>query len=146
MDVEVSPVTDTAKPDSAEWENEKLAKDEENRNRQTISLAAPNKSMYGKWKRKKGPAPSRPVPQRRIIKTLPVNEIRRELEVIEIQQQGLERQGVKLEQIIREKTEAANGEMDPSVGAEVEDMILQLFELVNEKNELFRKQAELMYL
>lgn len=29
---------------------------------------------------------------------------------------------------------------------EVEDLILQLFELVNEKNELFRRQAELMYL
>lgn len=35
---------------------------------------------------------------------------------------------------------------DAATGAEVEDMILQLFELVNEKNELFRKQAELMYL
>lgn len=29
---------------------------------------------------------------------------------------------------------------------EVEDLILQLFEIVNEKNELFRRQAELMYL
>lgn len=29
---------------------------------------------------------------------------------------------------------------------EVEDLILQLFELVNDKNELFRRQAELMYL
>ena len=29
---------------------------------------------------------------------------------------------------------------------EVEDMILQLFELVNFKNELFRRQTELMYL
>ena len=29
---------------------------------------------------------------------------------------------------------------------EVEDLIMQLFELVNEKNELFRRQAELMYM
>lgn len=29
---------------------------------------------------------------------------------------------------------------------DVEEMVLQLFELVNEKNELFRKHAELMYL
>ena len=29
---------------------------------------------------------------------------------------------------------------------EVEELILQLFEIVNEKNELFRRQAELMYL
>lgn len=28
----------------------------------------------------------------------------------------------------------------------VEEMVLQLFELVNEKNEMFRRQAELMYL
>lgn len=67
--------------------------------------------MYGKWKRKKGPAPSRPVPQRRTIKCLPLSEIRRELDLIEIQQQGLEKQGVKLEQIIRERTEATTGDM-----------------------------------
>lgn len=35
---------------------------------------------------------------------------------------------------------------DDSLPIDVEDLILQLFELVNEKNELFRKQAELMYL
>lgn len=29
---------------------------------------------------------------------------------------------------------------------DLEDLVLQLFELVNEKNELFRRQAELMYL
>lgn len=34
----------------------------------------------------------------------------------------------------------------PPNSKEVEDLILQLFELVNEKNELFRRQAELMYL
>lgn len=123
--------------------------------------------MYGKWKRKKGPAPSRPIPQKRTIKSLPIGEIRRELDLIEVQQQGLEKQGVKLEQIIRDKTEAANGDMgngkskliietnsfnicgfliDSATSAEVEDMILQLFEIVNEKNELFRRQAELMYL
>lgn len=70
----------------------------------------PNKSTYGKWKKRKGPAPSRPVPQRRTIKALPMGEIRRELELIEIQQQGLERQGVHLEQIIREKYEGSNSE------------------------------------
>lgn len=36
--------------------------------------------------------------------------------------------------------------LDSSLTQEVEDLVLQLFELVNEKNELFRKQAELMYL
>jgi len=35
---------------------------------------------------------------------------------------------------------------DTSMPPDVEDLVLQLFELVNEKNELFRRQAELMYL
>lgn len=81
--------------------------------------------MYGKWKRKKGPAPSRPVPQRRTIKSLPIGEIRRELDLIEVQQQGLERQGVKLEQIIREKTEASNGDMGKKVNCECRNLFSQ---------------------
>jgi hypothetical protein len=36
--------------------------------------------------------------------------------------------------------------VDESLSPEIEEMVLQLFELVNEKNELFRRQAELMYL
>lgn len=35
---------------------------------------------------------------------------------------------------------------DDALSPEVDDMILELFELVNEKCELFRKQTELMYL
>ncbi|XP_060527701.1 F-actin-monooxygenase MICAL3 [Cylas formicarius] len=140
-------------------ELEKIVKDEENRNRQSQqfenvqiptygeNLAVPNKSTYGKWKRRKGQAPARPIPERRIIKSLPMSEIRRELDTIEIQQQGLEKQGVRLEQIIRDKCEG-NGTFnsDDTIPIDVEDLILQLFELVNEKNELFRRQAELMYL
>ncbi|XP_076066802.1 MICAL-like protein isoform X2 [Oratosquilla oratoria] len=108
-----------------------------------------NKSEMGEWRRKKGPAPLRPVPQKRNIKKLPMRAIQTELHDIEVQQTGLERQGVLLEQAIRERTEDKNNEPDNSSGPnsiEVEDMILQLFELVNEKNELFRRQTELMYL
>lgn len=125
--------------------------------------SATDKSSYGKWKRKKGPAPARPVPQRRQIRPLPLAELRRELDIIEVQQQGLEKQGVKLEQLIREKCEtpgALEGNnknyfwrnifshflSDSSLPPDVEELVLELFELVNEKNELFRKQAELMYL
>ncbi|RZC41733.1 MICAL-like protein 1, partial [Asbolus verrucosus] len=143
-----------------DFEKEKFAKDELNRNRQSqnlslqspsssensSSLGAPNKSTYGKWKRRKGQAPTRPIPQRRAIKSLPMVEVRRELEIIEIQQQGLEKQGVRLEQIIREKCEGPDVNPDESLPPEIEEMVLQLFELVNEKNELFRRQAELMYL
>lgn len=64
-----------------------------------------------------------------------------------------------LEKMIRERCEGSD--MPPTIDAlkvttmppssspntkEVEDLILQLFEIVNEKNELFRRQAELMYL
>lgn len=105
-----------------------------------------NKSTQGQWKRRKGRAPSRPIPQRRHIKPLPLQEIKRELEVIEIQQQGLEKQGVRLEEIIRNRSEGTAADVEAPLDADVEDLILQLFELVNEKNQLFRKQAELMYL
>ncbi|XP_044734047.1 exonuclease 1-like isoform X2 [Chrysoperla carnea] len=158
------------KSTNSEIEKEKNSKDEKNRNRQSMTLATtphpiphqsdspadssdisinlspPNKSTYGKWKRKKGPAPPRPVPQRRQINILPADELRRQLDIIEIQQQGLEKQGVKLEQLIRLKSEMPGVNEDSSLTQEVEDLVLQLFELVNEKNELFRKQAELMYL
>ena len=65
----------------------------------------PNKSTYGQWKRKKGPAPPRPVPQRREIKAIPMKDVKRELDDIEVKQQELERQGVTLEKTIREKFE-----------------------------------------
>lgn len=112
---------------------------------------SPNKSSYGKWKRRKGPAPSLPIPPRKVIQMLPLQEIRHELEVIEVQQQGLEKQGIMLEKMIRERCEGTEHENQPlneckPNSKEVEDLILQLFELVNEKNELFRRQAELMYL
>jgi MICAL-like protein 1 len=121
------------------------------------SLPYLNKSSHGKWKRRKGPAPALPsFPQRRILQMLPLQEIRQELEVIEVQQQGLEKQGVMLEKMIRERCEgtADNRTTEELLEAlpssknpkEVEELILQLFELVNEKNELFRRQAELMYL
>ncbi|XP_045122636.1 MICAL-like protein 1 [Portunus trituberculatus] len=117
-----------------------------------------SKSEAGEWKRKKGPAPPRPVPQKRALKKLPMKVIQQELQDIEIKQTELERQGVLLETSIRKRTEASapsspQEETPPSSlppsspnSIEVEDMILQLFELVNEKNELFRRQTELMYL
>lgn len=61
-----------------------------------------------------------------------------------------------LEKMIRERCEGSELPIDeqgqPKIlpntvnTKEVEDLILQLFEIVNEKNELFRRQAELMYL
>ncbi|KDR08841.1 MICAL-like protein 1 isoform X2 [Zootermopsis nevadensis] len=148
---------------SSEWEREKNKKDVTNRNRQsqtsnTITsgpvspgeqqlIFGPNKSTYGQWKRKKGPAPPRPVPQRRQIKAIPMTEVKRELDDIEVQQQELERQGVTLEETIRDKFDQAPvANDDSSMTPDLEDLVLQLFELVNEKNELFRRQAELMYL
>lgn len=150
-------------PSATDRQCEKMKENKESKNRQSqISLPSnvlddsnqvysPNKSSYGKWKRRKGPAPSLPVPPRKVIQMLPLQEIRHELEVIEVQQQGLEKQGVMLEKMIRERCEGTENENQPLSeckpnSKEVEDLILQLFELVNEKNELFRRQAELMYL
>lgn len=153
-------------------------KEANNRNRQSqISAASSgtedndplfNKSVHGKWKRRKGPAPALPIPPRKVLQMLPLQEIKHELDIIEVQQQGLEKQGVILEKMIRDRCEGENGEplnaagevttaadatdgvggQTPSLenSKEVENLILQLFELVNEKNELFRRQAELMYL
>ncbi|KAH8296477.1 hypothetical protein KR054_006675, partial [Drosophila jambulina] len=139
------------------------------RGNQAISTAAPidyndfnsplafNKSTHGKWKRRKGPAPAVPIPPRKVLQRLPLQEIRHEFEIIAVQQLGLEKQGVILEKMIRDRCEvmensnddsssAPGGETQAANSKEVEDLILQLFELVNEKNELFRRQAELMYL
>ncbi|XP_058978109.1 MICAL-like protein 1 isoform X3 [Musca domestica] len=153
---------------TGERQLEKLKDNKEanNRNRQSqISAASSgaedndplfNKSVHGKWKRRKGPAPALPIPPRRVLQMLPLQEIKHELDIIEVQQQGLEKQGVILEKMIRDRCEGENGELLNAAGEiattdgenskEVEGLILQLFELVNEKNELFRRQAELMYL
>lgn len=145
-----------------QWEKMKQNKESQNKNRQSQNVVllpgedpempfGSNKSSYGKWKRRKGPAPSLPIPPRKVLQMLPLEDIRHELEVIEVQQQGLEKQGVQLEKMIRERCEGNDTETTPldefkPNSKEVEDLILQLFELVNEKNELFRRQAELMYL
>lgn len=121
---------------------EKKHKDSSNMHRKISEsgIYYPPKSSYGQWKRKK-PAPPAPLPQRRIVKPMAIHRIKQELGDIEIKQQELERQGVALEQKIREKFDS-----DVSITPYLEELVLQLFELVNEKNELFRKQAELMYL
>ena len=111
--------------------------------------------MEGKWKKKKGPAPPRPLPPKRQVKKLPRKAVNTELFDIEVKQQELERQGVELEKSIREVCEISDKERSEagldnndrdSLGPEAEDLIVQLFELVNEKNELFRRQTELMYM
>ncbi|CAO1389606.1 unnamed protein product [Diamesa serratosioi] len=148
-----------------QWEKMKDNKEAQNRNRQSqISIKEPlessesvhylNKSSHGKWKRRKGPAPALPtlpMPQKKLLQMLPLQEIRHELEIIDVQQQGLEKQGVILEKMIRERCEGTEEDLleqlqEKKNTPEVEDLIMQLFELVNEKNELFRRQAELMYL
>ncbi|GAB1859817.1 MICAL-like protein 2 [Camponotus japonicus] len=138
------------------WEDQKTNKDEANRNRQSLSsitcidsssyTSYSDKSIQGKWKRKKGPAPPRPIPHRRKIKVISMKDVKLELDEIELQQQGLEKQGVRLEQLIRDKCESGPRTEDSSLSADVEELVLELFALVNEKNELFRRQAELMLL
>ncbi|XP_022114287.2 MICAL-like protein 1 isoform X1 [Pieris rapae] len=95
--------------------------------------------------RKKGPAPGIPLPERREVKMqMTPEELQVQLDLLETQQLGLERQGVLIEQMIRDKCEGDEGVTAPQ--EEIEDLVIQLCELVNEKNDLFRKQTELMYI
>jgi len=114
-----------------------------------VSETEPNKADEGQWRKKKGPAPPRPLPPKRSVKKLARKAINQELFDIEVKQGGLERQGVKLEKSIREicaVSDAKEGADTDSLGPEAEDLIIQLFDLVNEKNELFRRQTELIYM
>ena len=121
-----------------------------------LTPMSPNKAnLEGQWKKKKGPAPARPTPPKRQVKKLPRKAVNMELLDIEVKQLELERQGVDLEKTIREVCEKSDKEREEagldnndrdSLGPKAEDLIVQLFELVNEKNELFRRQTELMYM
>jgi hypothetical protein len=116
---------------------------------QLFSPLAADKADAGQWRKKKGPAPPRPIPPRRAVRKLHRKVINQELEDIEVKQGELERQGVRLEKTIREiceKSDAEEGADRDSLGPEAEDLIIQLFDLVNEKNELFRRQTELIYM
>ncbi|XP_047988259.1 MICAL-like protein 1 [Leguminivora glycinivorella] len=96
-------------------------------------------------RRLKGPAPGLPLPERREVKMqMSPEELQVQLDMLETQQLGLERQGVLIEQMIRDKCEGEDAV--PAPQEEVEDLVIQLCELVNEKNDLFRKQTELMYI
>lgn len=54
----------------------------------------------------KGPAPGLPLPERRAVKMqLTPEQLQVQLDLLETQQLGLERQGVLLEQMIRDKCE-----------------------------------------
>ncbi|KZC07336.1 MICAL-like protein 2 [Dufourea novaeangliae] len=167
LSLEESPIIETYNitENTNLWEDKKTNKDELNRSKQTFTHIScgdnsdyhspyTDKSTQGKWKRKKGPAPPCPIPHRRKIKVMSLKDVKLELDEIELQQQGLEKQGVRLEQLIRNKCETgSNNEVsepvsisDVSLGTDVEELVLELFALVNEKNELFRRQAELMLL
>jgi len=128
-------------------EQSKAEKEQNNYTKMSLN----NKSTEGQFKRRKGPAPLRPKPIKRQVRTLPPKETQTELHDINVKQLELERQGVELEKTIRQLTELERKEqkeLDSTApyALDIEDMILQLFDLVNEKNALFRRQAELMYM
>merc|ERR1711997_411984 len=122
-----------------------------------LTPLSPDKaSTEGQWKKKKGPAPPRPIPPKRQVKKIPKKAVNQELKDIELKQIELEKQGDILEEQIRElmlKSDAERQEAGleisndrDSLGPEVEDAIIQLFDLVNEKNDLFRRQTLLLYM
>merc|ERR1719154_539540 len=77
--------------------------------------------------------------------------ISRELLDLEIKITGLEDQGVHLEKKIRDILDrnATTEPMGPTGDDQIkpeDDLIIQLFDLVNEKNEMIRKQSEVIFL
>lgn len=111
----------------------------------TLEKEATLSSLSESGGRRKGPAPGLPLPERREVKPqVSPQELQSQLDLLETQQLGLERQGVLIEQMIRDKCEGDEACSAPQ--EEVEDLVIQLCELVNEKNDLFRKHTELMYI
>lgn len=123
LDTIPTPTADTQH--DRQWQKVKENKESLNKNRQSqcSTISSPdssdapaaqahteaqlysNKSTYGKWKRRKGPAPALPTltassmmmatsssSHHRALQMMPLQDIRYELEVIEVQQQGLEKQ------------------------------------------------------
>ncbi|XP_045491886.1 MICAL-like protein 1 isoform X1 [Colias croceus] len=110
-----------------------------------VDTSGTRSNLSDSGRKTKGPAPGLPLPERREVKMqMSPEELQVQLDLLETQQLGLERQGVLIEQMIRDKCEGDEASMAPQ--EEIEDLVIQLCELVNEKNDLFRKQTELMYI
>ncbi|XP_054723684.1 MICAL-like protein 1 isoform X2 [Uloborus diversus] len=119
----------------------KKAKELDNLKLKSSTLdSASEKDPSKQNKKKKRPAPPVPIPARKDMKKIPLKEIMQEMKEIEEKQREYERQGREIELLIRDRDK----DEEPSV--EEEEYIMQLFELVNQKNALFRRQAELMYI
>ncbi|GFY56027.1 MICAL-like protein 2 [Trichonephila inaurata madagascariensis] len=119
--------------------NSKQMKDADNMKLKSTSASA-EKEAAKQLKKKKRPAPPVPIPKRKDNKKIPLKEIIREMKEIEEKQRECERQGREIEILIRDR------DKDEEASVEEEEYIMQLFELVNQKNALFRRQAELMYI
>ncbi|GFW45834.1 MICAL-like protein 2 [Trichonephila clavipes] len=117
--------------------NSKQMKDADNMKLKSTSA---EKDAAKQLKKKKRPAPPVPIPKRKDNKKIPLKEIIREMKEIEEKQRECERQGREIEILIRDR------DKDEEASVEEEEYIMQLFELVNQKNALFRRQAELMYI
>ena len=77
-----------------------------------------------------------------------LDQCNQELFDLDIQIAGLEKQGVNMEKKIRKSLEfqETNDEFECVFDLSEDDLIVQLFDLVNEKNELVRKQSEVMFM
>ncbi|XP_035704896.1 F-actin-monooxygenase MICAL3 isoform X2 [Folsomia candida] len=128
-----------------------------------LSTPSPRDGGTATTPRKKRRAP----PPRRRVEPLPEASIKTEFADLEIKLKELERQGIALETKIRslmeetdegdqesesqrndpaevdlERSSAANGGVDE----QVDEMMIQLWSIINEKNDILRRQTELEYL
>jgi hypothetical protein len=102
-----------------------------------------NRAAAQQYKKKR-----RAPPPRRRVDPLPEDAIKTELYDLEIKERELERQGITLESNIRtlmDQEENDNVENE-NHSEQLEEMMIQLWGIVNEKNYILRRQTELEYL
>ncbi|CAG7818308.1 unnamed protein product [Allacma fusca] len=88
--------------------------------------------------RKKRRAP----PPKRHVTALPEAAIKTELADLAVKEKEFERQGITLEANIRRLM----AQEDENLEEQIEEMVIQLWNIVNEKNDILRRQTELDYL
>ncbi|XP_077864100.1 uncharacterized protein LOC100372213 [Saccoglossus kowalevskii] len=98
---------------------------------------SPSPAVSRSVKRK---APPPPPQRRKVVKTMTPEEIQEELSELDTKQTEMEQSGVIMEKKLREQIDNVSGQ-----DQDQEDMLKEWFELINQKNQLVRRENELVY-